>query len=105
MNKKIIVVALTCALAGASGVALAGGDAAAGKAKAAMCASCHAPDGNSVVPTFPKLAGQHEAYLVDALKQYRSGARDNAMMKPLVAALTDTDIANLAAFFATQKPK
>ena len=97
MNKKIIVVALTCALAGASGGALAGGDAAAGKAKAAMCASCHAPDGNSVVPTFPKLAGQHEAYLVDA--------RDNAMMKPLVAALTDTDIANLAAFFATQTPK
>ena len=105
MNKKIIVVSLTCALAGASGVAMAGGDAAAGKAKAAMCASCHAPDGNSTVPTFPKLAGQHEVYIVDALKQYRSGARNNAMMKPMVAALTDTDLDNLAAYFASQKPK
>ena len=105
MNKKIVVIALTFALAGASGVALAGGDAAAGKAKAVMCASCHAPDGNSTVPSFPKLAGQHEVYIADALKQYRSGARDNAMMKPMVAALTDTDLNNRAAFFASQKPK
>ena len=104
MNKKIIVAALSCVLSGAWGVALAG-DAAAGKAKAAMCASCHGTDGNSPAPTFPKLAGQHKAYLVDALKQYRSGARNNAMMKPMVAALTDADIANLAAFYASQKPK
>ncbi len=104
MNKKIIVAALSCALAGAWGVALAG-DAAAGKAKAAMCASCHGPDGNSPAPAFPKLAGQHEAYLVDAMKQYKSGARKNAMMKPMVDPLSDADIANLAAFYASQKQK
>ncbi|MDJ0892357.1 MAG: cytochrome c [Gammaproteobacteria bacterium] len=104
MKKTIVVAALSCALAGTWGVALAG-DAAAGKAKAAMCASCHGTDGNSMAPTFPKLAGQHEAYLVDALKQYRSGARNNAMMKPMVANLTDADIANLAAFYAGQKAK
>ena len=104
MKKTIFIAALSCALAGISGVALAG-DAAAGKAKAAMCASCHGTDGNSMAPTFPKLAGQHQAYLVDALKQYRSGARNNAMMKPMVANLTDADIANLAAFYATQKAK
>lgn len=104
MNKKIIVVALACALTGTWGAALAG-DAAAGKAKAAMCTGCHGADGNSMVPTFPKLAGQHEAYLVDAMKQYKSGARNNASMKPMVAALTDTDIANLAAYYASQKAK
>ncbi len=104
MNRKIIVAALAGALMGTWGVAVAG-DAAAGKAKAAMCAGCHGTDGNSMVPTFPKLAGQHEAYLVDALKQYRSGARNNASMKPMVAALTDTDIANLAAYYAGQKAK
>ena len=104
MNKRIIVAALSCALTFAWGVALAG-DAAAGKAKSAVCAGCHGPDGNSMAPTFPKLAGQHEAYIIDSLKQYRSGARNNAMMKPMVAALTDEDIANLAAFYASQKAR
>ena len=104
MNKKLIVAVLGCALTGASGIALAG-DAAAGKARSAACAGCHGPDGNSVVPTYPKIAGQHEAYLADAMKQYKTGARNNATMKAMAAPLTDADIANLAAYYASQKAK
>ena len=104
MNKKIIVAALACVLSGMSGVALAG-DAAAGKARSAACAGCHGPDGNSMVPTYPKIAGQHEAYLVDSMKQYKTGARTNATMKAMAAPLSDADIANLAAYYASQKAK
>lgn len=84
---------------------LASGDAAAGKAKSRVCSGCHGPDGNSVNPIWPKLAGQHEAYLIKALKDYRSGARRNPTMKAMSRPLSDADIANLAAFYASQKQK
>ncbi len=101
---KIVAIALSCALAG-PWVGAQAGDAAAGKAKSAVCAACHGPDGNSMVPTYPKLAGQHEAYLAAALKAYKTGERNNATMKPMVTALSDDDIANLAAYYASQKAK
>ena len=107
MNKRIIVAALTCALAGASGVALAGGDAAAGKAKAAMCSSCHAPDGNSMVPTFPKLAGQNERYLIKQMNDIKSGARSNgqsAAMKGVMHLVSDEEMQALAEYIATMAP-
>lgn len=102
--KKLIVATVACALIGAWGAAQAG-DAAAGKARSAACAGCHGPDGNSPVPMYPKLAGQHEAYLVSAMKQYKSGARGDATMKAMSAPLSDTDIQNLAAYFSSQKAK
>ncbi len=76
------------------------GDVAAGKAKAATCAACHGAQGNSVNLPGPNLAGQKEAYLVDALKGYRTGARDNPMMGPLAKGLSDSDVEDLAAYFA-----
>ncbi|MDP6969238.1 MAG: cytochrome c [Gammaproteobacteria bacterium] len=85
--------------------AQAAGDAAAGAGKAAMCVGCHGVDGNSVVPMFPKLAGQHAQYLEVAMKAYRSQDRKGgsaAQMYPMVAALSDQDIADLAAFFASK---
>jgi len=100
--KKLIVATVACALIGAWGAAQAG-DATAGKARSAVCAGCHGPDGNSKVPMYPKIAGQHEAYLVGAMKQYKSGARGDATMKAMAAPLSDADIANLAAYFASQK--
>lgn len=103
--KKIIVIGTAIAMFGAMGAAQAAGDAAAGKAKSAACAGCHGADGNSTVPTFPKLAGQHAAYLEAALKEYKSGARSNPIMKGQVAALNDADMANLAAYFAGQAAK
>lgn len=84
-----------------SGGALAG-DAEAGKAKSTACAACHGAQGVSAIPMYPNLAGQKEQYLVDAIKAYKSGARENAMMKPMVASLSDADIENLAAYFSSQ---
>lgn len=78
------------------------GDAAAGKAKAASCAACHGADGNSAVPTFPKLAGQNAPYIMKELHDFKSGARKNATMSAMAAPLTDQDIDNLAAYYSSQ---
>jgi cytochrome c553 len=78
------------------------GDIAAGKAKSAICASCHGPNGHSVNPLWPNLAGQKEQYLIKQIKAFRDGTRKDPMMAPMVAALSDEDIANLAAFYASQ---
>lgn len=85
-------------------VAAHAGDAAKAVSLAAsLCASCHGEDGNSAVPTFPKLAGQQSAYLLRELKDYKSGKRVSEVMQPIVAGLNDEDIANLAALYSTQK--
>ncbi len=101
--KKFLISIAACAFLGAIGSAVAGGDPAAGKAKSATCAGCHGTDGISLVPNYPNLAGQKEAYLVKAINDYKSGARNDATMNPMVAPLSDTDIANLAAYFSSLK--
>ncbi|MFO7189755.1 MAG: cytochrome c [Pseudomonadota bacterium] len=69
-----------------------------------VCAACHGPDGNtSTSPEFPRLAGQHEDYLLQAMKQYKSGARKNPIMAAQVQPLSERDMENLAAYFASQK--
>ena len=83
--------------------AVADGDVAAGEEKSAVCASCHGVTGESVVPDYPVLAGQHQNYLEHSLKAYRSGERSNPIMAAFVAALSDEDIADLAAYFAAQE--
>ena len=80
-------------------------DAAAGKAKSAVCAGCHMADGNSVNPDWPSLAGQHQAYLAKQLADFKAGVRQDATMAPMVAALTEEDMANLGAYFESQTPK
>lgn len=77
-------------------------DAAAGKAKSAICASCHGAAGVSNNPMWPNLAGQKEQYLAKQIKAFRDGIRKDPMMAPMVATLSDDDIANLAAFYASQ---
>lgn len=67
------------------------------------CAACHGADGNSIAPNFPRLAGQHEDYLVHALKSYRNGARKNAIMSGQIGNLTEQDFRDLAAFYARSK--
>ena len=75
----------------------------AGKQKAEqLCAACHSPDGSQPLPGNPKLAGQYADYLELTLRGYRSGERPNAIMAGMAAALTDEDIANLAAWFSSQ---
>lgn len=66
------------------------------------CAACHGADGNSTVPTNPKLAGQYESYLVQALKSYRSGDRQNAIMNGFATNLSDAEIKALAEYFSSQ---
>jgi cytochrome c553 len=84
--------------------AQAGGNAAAGKAKAAqVCAACHGPEGNKpAAPENPILAGQHPDYLAKALRDYRAGKRSNPIMKGFAASLSNQDIADLAAWFSSQ---
>ncbi|MGE0079788.1 MAG: cytochrome c [Thiohalomonadaceae bacterium] len=79
------------------------GDAAAGQGKAAVCAACHGMDGNSMVPMFPKLAGQHTSYIAKQLTAFKSGERQDPTMAPMAAPLSDQDVADLAAYFGSQK--
>lgn len=102
--KKIILASVACALIGGFGTVHAG-DAAAGKAKSASCAGCHGPDGNSPNPMYPNIAGQHEQYLIKSIKAYKSGERSDATMKAMTAALSEQDIENLAAYYASQSCK
>lgn len=100
MNNSLIVLALAAALAAAP--AFAGGDAVKGKEKSAACAACHGADGNSASDAFPRIGGQVEDYLLHSLKGYKSGKRKNAIMAGQVAALSNADLKDLAAYFSSQ---
>lgn len=99
LKRSVIVIALMALL---PQVSLAG-DAAAGKAKAMVCAGCHGADGKAVAPIYPNLAGQNAAYLEASLKAFRSKERTGGqavIMYGMAAGLSDDDIANLAAYFS-----
>ena len=101
---KNIVIALALASL-CTGVAHAAGNAASGKNKAAqVCAACHGPEGNKPsAPDQPVLAGQYYDYLVQALSDYKSGKRNNAIMKGFAGQLSRQDMEDLAAWFSSQK--
>ena len=91
---------------GLAGVAQASGDAAAGeKIVTGVCAACHGADGNSVITTNPKLAGQHPEYIAKQLANFKAGERKNPVMSGMAAALSPEDMANVAAYFGNQKAK
>lgn len=81
---------------------IVGGDAEAGKAKAATCTACHGPNGNSSNPAWPKLAGQGAAYVYQQLQAFKDGSRNNPIMAGQVANLSDQDMKDLAAYYAAQ---
>lgn len=99
MNKLLVSLLLTL---GVTGLAQAAGDAAAGQAKTAVCGACHSPDGNSLAPNFPKLAGQGERYLLKQLNDIKSGNRQVVEMTGLLTNLSDQDLADIAAYYASQ---
>ncbi|MFD2165672.1 c-type cytochrome [Thalassotalea euphylliae] len=99
--KKMTLAIATAALMSAPAFA---GDVEAGKAKSAMCAACHGAEGVSAIPMYPNLAGQKQAYLAKQLKDFRSGARKDPVMAPMAMGLSDADIDNLSAFYASLKP-
>lgn len=89
---------------GASADPFTQGDATAGATKSAPCVACHGVGGNGIInPEWPKLAGQHSAYIAEQLKQFKSGERRNAVMAGQAALLSDQDMADIAASFAALK--
>lgn len=100
VSRLFVAAALTAAVAGNT---VAAADLEAGKKKVQeVCAACHGLDGISTVADYPKLAGQYPDYLAKALRDYKSGARKNAIMAGFAQTLTAQDIANLAAYYAAQ---
>jgi cytochrome c553 len=102
--KPTIFMAGLFALLGIVGTAQAAGDSQAGKAKSAGCAACHGANGEGKAPN-PALAGKSESELVQALKDYKSGKRSNSIMKGLASPLSEQDMENLAAYYASLKGK
>ena len=99
MKKLLWIVGCATLIASAPSLAA---NPAAGKEKSKTCAACHGPDGNSVAPDFPRLAGQNFDYLVKALADYKAGERKNAIMAPMAGALSQRDIEDLASFYSRQ---
>jgi cytochrome c553 len=103
INGTITHCALAFVLAAFPMLAAADGNPLAGKEKAKVCEACHGLDGKSVDPSYPNLAGQYESYLQKSLGDYRSGRRQNAIMAGFAGNLTDQDIKDLAAWYASQE--
>ncbi len=99
MNKLLVSLMLTL---GVTSFAQAAGDAVAGQEKVAVCAACHSADGNSVVPNFPKLSGQGERYLLKQLQDIKSGNRQVVEMTGILTNVSDQDMADIAAYYASQ---
>ena len=103
MKHHILATASALILVASANVAIAGGNAAAGKAKAATCNACHGVKGISAIPTYPNLAGQKEAYLVKQMKAFKDGTRKDPTMNAMAKPLSDADMANVAAHYAGMK--
>lgn len=102
--KRLCAVLATSAMIVAVSPHAYAGDAAKGKAKAGTCVACHGSNGISQIPMYPNLAGQKQQYLEIQLKAFRDGTRKNMVMAPMAAGLSDEDIANLAAYYASLNP-
>ncbi|GAA3899312.1 cytochrome c [Halomonas cibimaris] len=108
VQQTALAVAMMASTLTFSSVALADGDAEAGKGKISACAACHGMNGIASADIYPNLAGQSATYLESALKAYRAGDRKggmSAMMSPQAAALSDEDIADIAAYYSQQTPE
>ncbi|MBF2760764.1 MAG: cytochrome c4 [Ectothiorhodospiraceae bacterium AqS1] len=105
MKRSLITLLLFAAIGIGSGSAAAAGDIAAGERKAAVCTACHGVGGNSVNPEWPILAGQHASYTAKQIRDFMKGiTRNNALMAPMIANLSEEDIADLSAYYESQVP-
>ncbi len=102
MKHVLVTAAAAAALLGTMATVQAAGDPQAGKAKAAQCAGCHGANGEGVGSN-PPLAGMSEDKIVDALKDFKSGKRPSPVMKGMASSLSDADMANLGAYYASLK--
>ena len=103
--KRSYIGAILIALSSLMATALFAADSEAGKTKSALCAGCHGADGNSTNAIWPSLAGQHASYLEMQLTNFKSGERTDPTIQGMVAALNETDIEDIAAYFESQSPK
>ena len=103
MYKLFISISSSLLLVLGSPILIAQGDPVAGQAKSALCATCHGVDGNSELAANPKIAGQNYKYIFKHLQDYKSGARANATMSAMVAALSEQDMMDIAAWFSSQE--
>ncbi len=111
MKKNLLALSLALALTGGAPIlhaeesasASTEGNSDAGREKSGSCASCHGQDGNSMMPAFPKLAQQHASYLSKQLYAFKDGSRKDQVMGSMAQSLTDTDIADVSAYYAEQK--
>jgi len=101
--KKMFVTFVAIAALAAVGSVNAAGNIDAGKTKSQSCAACHGVNGVSATAMNPNLAGQSAAYLVKQLKEFKSKKRDNATMYGMAAGLSDQDMEDVAAYYASQK--
>jgi cytochrome c553 len=99
MKKLTLAIAATVMIASPAFA----GDVDAGKAKSGTCAACHGAAGISAIPMYPNLAGQKEVYLVKQLKDFKSGKRKDPVMGAMAMPLSDEDIANISAYYASLK--
>ena len=99
--KRIFAAALFAAALGYGAAAQAAGDPEAGATKARVCAGCHGLDGIGTGPTYPNLRGQHEAYLIKQLRTFRDSDRLDPVMSTQAKNLSDRDIQDLAAYYAS----
>lgn len=104
----ILSTGIAALLVAGSAAFAAEGNAEAGKAKTSMCAGCHGIDGYKIaypsVYNVPKLGGQHAAYIVAALREYKQGERNSETMRAIASTLSDQDMADVAAYYASTAP-
>lgn len=100
MNKRFIALLMCILVSPVSAESLVDGSAEAGKAKAITCGACHGPDGNSVNPVWPSIAGQHSTYILGQLQAFKSGTRTEPLMLGQAMMLNDEDMRNLAVYFS-----
>lgn len=99
--KKRLFAGMLCVMASFAMPAFGAGDPAAGKTKSAVCAACHGPEGVALIAEYPNLSGQGEAYLLKQLKEFKEGGRENALMSPMAMPLSDQDMEDLSAYYAS----
>ena len=112
---KLIAPLLVAAFLAATSLSVSANEPAPAKAKpdlakgeasfGAVCAACHGADGNSTTPTYPKLAQQHPEYLVKQLQEFKSGKRENAIMKGFASTLSEEDMKNIAYWLTSKEAK
>ncbi len=101
MKRSLAVVSTAILSYSLATVALASGNIQAGKAKSSACIACHGKQGISSTPDYPNIAGQSELYLIKSLREFRSGLRKDPSMNRLAKELSDTDIADLSAYYTS----